>query len=120
MWASGAYLTPSLGQWIRDVWLWGALAGLVQPGWCSPARVLLPRGTPGDTRRPSGTSARAVLCRDLCMPRVFLQILHPVTERTFTKGFLGAKPHAGREHMVSKTASASWSFRTKVGRRTMT
>lgn len=46
--------------------------------------------------------------------------VHPVTERTFTKGFLGAKPHAGREHMVSKTASASWSFRTKVGRRTMT
>lgn len=54
------------------------------------------------------------------MPRVFLHILHPVTERTFTKGFLSAKPHAGQEHMVSKTASASWSFGTKTGRRTMT
>lgn len=129
MWASGAHPTPqcSFSEWIRDVWAvkqpWGCP---YRPGTAllvSPTRVLPVGPQQGASCAPSSLAPLGPWDRHILFGPFLAKCVSPGISFphrvSIYQGLSGCQTHARQEHMVSKTASASWSLWTNGDRRAM-
>lgn len=127
-WASGAHLTPQCsfrGSGMSGLWSssGGALISLVQPCWSpqpgsclwEPNKVLPVLPLPWPLWGPCD---RHIVSRPLFAKCVSPESSSPHRVSIYP-GLSGCQTHGRQEHMVSKTASASWSLWTNVDQRAM-